>query len=86
MNPADASYRVATLLVMLLIGVVGILAGESIYRSKYLYLLDPDTEWGERTKVTGRTARILGIMLMIVGVFFLLVSIAGVFFGTLIAI
>lgn len=86
MNTADASYRVATFLVMLLFGVVGILSGESIYRREHLYLLDPETEWGRRTKITGRAARILGIVLMGIGVFFLLVSIAGVFLGTLITV
>lgn len=86
MNTADASYRVATFLVMLLFGVIGILSGEGIYRREHLYLLDPDTEWGQRTRVTGRAARVLGIVLMGIGVFFLLVSIAGVFLGTLLAV
>lgn len=86
MNTADASYKVATFLLMLLFGVISILSGESIYRREHLYLLDPDTEWGRRTQVTGRAARILGIVLMGIGVFFLLVSIAGVFLGTLIAV
>ena len=78
------SYKVAASLVMLIFGVVGILSGESIYRRERVYLLDPDTELGQRTQLDGRAARVLGIVLMVVGVFFVITAIAGIFLGPLV--
>lgn len=83
LDSAVASYRVAAALIMLLFGIAGILSGESIYRRGHVYLLDPDTDWGKRTRLDGRAARILGIILMVFGVFFLVTAIAGVFLSPL---
>lgn len=76
---SNAGYRIGAALIMLLFGVVGLLAGEDIYRRAHLHLLDPETEWGERTELRGRPARIVGIFLMLFGLFFLITAIASIF-------
>lgn len=73
------SYKVGAVLSLLLIGIFGLVMGEHIFRREQVYLLDPDTAWGERTRLTGRAARLLGIVLMLIGAASLFLGIASIF-------
>gem|GEM_PF-6226822 len=73
------SYKIAAVLIFLLIGIFGLIMGEYIYRREQVYLLDPDTAWGERTRLQGWPARLLGILLMVIGGLSLFFGIASIF-------
>ncbi len=73
------SYKVGAVFILLLVGVFGLVVGENIFRREQVYLLDPETPWGERTRLVGRPARILGVVLMIVGAVSLFLGIASIF-------
>ncbi|MDQ7029973.1 MAG: hypothetical protein Q9O62_09475 [Ardenticatenia bacterium] len=73
------SYKIAVVLIFLLIGIFGLITGENIYRREQVYLLDPDTAWGKRTRLRGWPARLVGLLLMTIGAISLFLGIASIF-------
>lgn len=72
-------YQVAALISLFILGLASLFLGEEAYRRERLFWFDPATSLGQRTQLSGRTARLIGLLLMVVGAFFLFTAIAAFF-------
>jgi hypothetical protein len=75
-----ASYQIAALISLFILGLASLFLGESAYRQAQLFWFDPATGLGQRTKLIGRGAQAIGVFLMLIGAIFLFSAIVSFFF------